>query len=248
MADKKRLLDVWLVDGNTVYRDVPFAVVTDWIQQGRLLPEDRARLAGSKVAWIPLGKIPAFAPYLPKAEPQAVEDRAEALEPVEVDFHWKKRHDAEEDDPDMIPLIDVSLVLLIFFMMTASTQSGMFSPIDTPAAKHQLAAMGEGMFWVGVEKDKQDQVLYSFGKDEGTLTQPQPGIKSSLDRLRTELDRIGGEVRLRIRADKDLPARIVRDTQRDLKQLEIGINQQRQKAGTERIKMQVTGEVSEPVD
>ena len=37
MADKKRLLDVWIVGINMVYREVPFAVVTDWLQQGRLL-------------------------------------------------------------------------------------------------------------------------------------------------------------------------------------------------------------------
>jgi hypothetical protein len=43
MADKKRLLDIWILEINKVYRDVPFAVVTDWLQQGRLLPEDKVR-------------------------------------------------------------------------------------------------------------------------------------------------------------------------------------------------------------
>src|SRR3954471_10768380 len=120
MAPSSRALDVWLVEGGAVYRAVPFTVIADWIQQGRLLAEDRARLAGSKTAWTPLGKIPAFQPYFPKAEPQAAEDQAEALEAVEGDFRWNRRRDEEEDDPDMIPLIDVTLVLLIFFMMTAS--------------------------------------------------------------------------------------------------------------------------------
>ena len=67
MAENKRLLDVWIVELKTVYREVPFAVVTDWIQQGRLLGEDRVRLSGS-AAWHAVGKVSALAAYLPKAE------------------------------------------------------------------------------------------------------------------------------------------------------------------------------------
>ena len=40
MAEKRRFLDVWIVDSNTVYREVPFTVVADWVQQGRLLEDD----------------------------------------------------------------------------------------------------------------------------------------------------------------------------------------------------------------
>src|SRR5262245_52020574 len=136
MAEKRRVLDVWVVDTNTVYREVPFTVVADWIQQGRLLAEDKARPSG-KGGWFPLGDLPALAAYFPKPEPVRVEDKAEALEPVEFDLA-PPRHDEEADDPDMIPLIDITLVLLIFFMMTAAVQAGLFSPIDTPPARHQL--------------------------------------------------------------------------------------------------------------
>ena len=34
MADQRRFLDVWIVETNTVYQEVPFEVVTDWL--GRL--------------------------------------------------------------------------------------------------------------------------------------------------------------------------------------------------------------------
>ena len=37
MAEKRRFLDVWIVESNTVYQEVPFEVVADWLQQGRLL-------------------------------------------------------------------------------------------------------------------------------------------------------------------------------------------------------------------
>src|SRR4051812_40711489 len=100
MADKKRLLDVWIVEQNTVYRDVPFAVVTDWLMQGRLLPSDQVRLAGART-WHALTKVPAFAPYLPQAIPAGVGDQAEALEPVELSFELPSRAEEEDDDVDM---------------------------------------------------------------------------------------------------------------------------------------------------
>ena len=72
-----RLLDVWIVDLNKVYTGVPFTVVTDWLQQGRLLPTDRVRMAG-KEKWHLIEAVPALTPYVPKAQPMAAEDRAEA--------------------------------------------------------------------------------------------------------------------------------------------------------------------------
>src|SRR4051794_517346 len=103
MADKKGLVDAWIVDSNVIYRDVPFTVVTDWIQQGRLLPEDKVRPAGGK-DWQLLGAAAAFQVYFPRPEPERAEDPAEALEPVEPEFAWSPRHGEEDDDVDMIPL------------------------------------------------------------------------------------------------------------------------------------------------
>src|SRR5581483_9531357 len=131
MAEKKQFLDVWILESNSVYREVPYTVVADWVQQGRLLEDDRLRSSGTG-DWLPLSSMPAFAAYLPKVEPFRTEDRAEDLEPVQVDFSWKPKKEDEDDDVDMIPLIDVSLVLLLFFMMTASVAAA--SLIDTPLA------------------------------------------------------------------------------------------------------------------
>ena len=44
MAQKRRFLDVWIVESNTVYQEVPFEVVTDWVQQGRLLADDQVKI------------------------------------------------------------------------------------------------------------------------------------------------------------------------------------------------------------
>src|SRR5262245_65517529 len=90
MAEKKRLLDVWIVELKTVYREVPFAVVTDWLQQGRLLADDRVRLTGT-ADWRIVGKIPTLAAFLPKPEPGRADDQAEALEQVATGFGMQRR-------------------------------------------------------------------------------------------------------------------------------------------------------------
>src|SRR5579862_8774200 len=150
MPDKKRILDVWIVEINKVYREVPYTVVLDWLQQGRLLPEDKVRLAGRKT-WHLCQNVPAFAPFLPKAEPLAAKDQAEALAPVDLGFVPTRRIEEEDEDVDMIPLIDISLVLLIFFMMTATVSSGFLTAINTPGAKNQLATPASNSYWVGID-------------------------------------------------------------------------------------------------
>jgi biopolymer transport protein ExbD len=118
MADARQFLDVWIVESNTVYREVPFTVVCDWVQEGRLLEDDHVRKSGT-AEWRRIGDVRAFAAFLPKPEPARAADQAEALDRVEFEFGWNKKHIRHEDEEvDMIPLIDVSLVLLIFFMIT----------------------------------------------------------------------------------------------------------------------------------
>lgn len=129
-AATAQAFDLWLVKSNSVYQGVPFDVVADWLQQSRLLPDDRARPAGSE-EWMLLTELPALRAFLPKAAPKRVEDAAEALEPVQFDFGWKKPKPDDDDDVDMIPLIDISLVLLIYFMMTAQ-------PTDDAVARPPL--------------------------------------------------------------------------------------------------------------
>src|SRR5579864_2846438 len=253
MATKKRLMDIWITQFNTVYREVPFVVATDWLQEGRLLAEDKVRITGT-TAWRLIGNVPAFAPYLPKAEPFRAEAKAEALEPVEVGFDWKNPAEADDEDVDMIPLIDISLVLLIFFMMTASV-SGIYSPIKTPAAQHQLAAITKDMYWIGIDKKNKDGVVeqgadgqpvpwYSLGKETQQFQDSSPVLAEVVDQLQEKLADAAGEVRLRIRADQDLPITLVTAATLELQDLEARIN--RGRAKDKRLSIVVSGEVSEP--
>src|SRR5438045_4579948 len=132
MARSRNAFDLWIVASQTVYKAVPYNIVTDWVSQGRLLADDRLRLSGTEV-WTRLGDTAAFATYLPRADEKSIGDEAEALEKVELEMQY--RHiDDEDQDVDMIPLIDISLVLLIFFMMTSSVAL-VKNAIDLPASQ-----------------------------------------------------------------------------------------------------------------
>lgn len=265
MVQKRRELDVWIVQGNTVYRKVPYTVVTDWIQEGRLLAEDQVRPAGGD-KWHPIGKVPALAAFLPRAEPFRPDDRAEALESVEVGLDWHPgRHGDEDDDVDMIPLIDISLVLLIFFMMTAAVSAGILSPINTPPAHYGPLQIAEGMYWIGLDSkgpsgqvepgpDGEPVPWYWLGKGEPSLVL-RPGQPEEKDRhmtpnsadvtakLAQELAGVKGKLPIRIRADRDLRFDVVRNLMLDLQRLEARLNKGRPPA--DRLSFEVLGEVSE---
>ncbi len=253
---KQRMLDVWIMEMNTVYREVPFVVVTDWLQQGRLLPDDCVRLAGSK-KWHAISAVPALGPYLPRMEPQRAEDRAEALEPVELGLDWRHPAEEEDEDVDMIPLIDISLVLLIFFMMSAAVTPGIMSMIATPSAKHQLATITSETYWIGVDarsragmvdKDDAGRPLpwYSFGKDNKELLKPTHDLPTLLTALGKDLhDALAGEVKVRLRVEKTMPIETVKGVTFDLQALIASVNRERGSAKG-RLTLTVLGEVSEP--
>lgn len=252
MTEKRRLLDLWLLDSNIIYRDVPFTVAADWLQQGRLLAEDKVRPAGGD-QWRLISEVPALCVFLPRTEPLRAEDEAEALEPVEAEFAWTKGREVEDEEVDMIPLIDISLVLLIFFMMTAAVSSGVISPISTPPARYQLLALSKDMYWVGINSrgpndqiekgpDRQLAPWYSLGKDTTRILEPQLALDRVIATLERELAEVRGEVRVRLRADQVLPIEVVRHATVELQKIEGRINARR---GSGTITLSVFGEVSE---
>jgi biopolymer transport protein ExbD len=213
MAEKRRFLDVWIIESNTVYREVPFSVVADWVQQGRLLEDDMLRPSGT-AQWFKVGGSPDFAPYLPHPEPDRVEDQAEALEPVELDFRWKKRHDDADDDVDMIPLIDVSLVLLIFFMLTASG-AGLAAFVPTPPADYGGVSVNpeEVQLNINLEGDNAEPV-YTLSVGNRVVGDKDAKLRTMdelLERLREHLDKTPGRVEVTINAHPDVKSGLVRE-------------------------------------
>ena len=66
VAKPPKSFDVWFVAVNTVYKAVPYQVVADWTQQGRLSAGDKLRAAGVEEAWKPVNEWECFADYLPR--------------------------------------------------------------------------------------------------------------------------------------------------------------------------------------
>jgi biopolymer transport protein ExbD len=219
MTDKRRFLDVWITSSNTVYREVPFNVVADWVQQGRLLEEDKLRPSGT-ADWFPIARSPEFTPYLPRPEPYRVEDQAEALEPVELDFRWKKPRPDEDDDVDMIPLIDVSLVLLIFFMLTATGVGAVFVP--TPPADYGMLSSNseEVALSINLEGEGDNRVpVFSLSVGSRGPAAEDTDLRTKeqlLARLQAYLEKTPDTVEVTINAHPDVKAGLVRDLTADL--------------------------------
>jgi biopolymer transport protein ExbD len=214
MPEIRKFLDVWIVDSNLVYREVPYTVICDWIQQGRLLEDDRLRPSGTS-EWFPLASMPAFTPYLPRVEPLRPDDEAEALEPVQIDFAWKRPRPDEDEDVDMIPLIDVSLVLLIFFMMTATVASAAFF-INVPTALRttQLSSDPQS-FWIGIERLADNSIVYALGEGDTLPLEADRGLKEKevIQRLTA---RLRHPVPVHIKAAADVPFGLVKQVTADL--------------------------------
>lgn len=211
MSDKN-FLDVWIVETNTVYKEVPYAVVTDWLQQGRLLEDDKAKRSGSK-DWMRLGDLLELQPFLPREEPFRPNDQAEALEAVHLDFSYKRPSEEEDDEVDMIPLIDVSLVLLVFFMLTASTVV-VSHAISTPETEHGLMSETPSEFRIDIDLDENGNPVYALGVGDKPAEEEERNLHSAaavLDRLRAHLVKTPGRVELQINAHKNLKAKVCRD-------------------------------------
>jgi biopolymer transport protein ExbD len=215
MVEKRRFLDVWIVETNTVYQEVPFDVVADWLQQGRLLDDDRLKPSGT-ANWMRIGDTPEFRPYSLAPREQAPQDTAEALEPMDAEHASlpHRRHAEDEDeDVDMIPLIDVSLVLLIFFMMTATTV-GASAFVPTPKAEAGMTTDDPNGVRIDIKPDDDGKPLYSVAEGNNPAGEDDRDLSSLtglLDRLKVLLDRRKTPATLTINAHKDLKAKIARD-------------------------------------
>ena len=219
MAKGKLFFDLWLVESNTVYKEVPYEVVTDWFQQGRLLLTDKGKSSGS-ADWRELSEMPELAAYAPHKEEHRADDFAEALEPVELELIWKKAAEAEDQDVDMIPLIDVSLVLLIFFMMT-STVSGLAANLQLPEVHSAPGGLASDQLWVSIEKNPDNpnaNPTYSVGVGNASAREGDRNLDlaTAIQRLDEKLATMGSVELVTVRGDKDLDVGTVKEVRSQL--------------------------------
>lgn len=218
--------DLWLTAGNRVYKAVPYEVIADWLQQGRVLPTDRLREAG-KGDWQTIDKVPTLAVYLPRAPAiDVADDRASALEPVELGIAVRHRKADEDDDVDMIPLIDISLVLLIFFMMTSSVAIGGAS-VAVPETKYATLTSDRGMLWVGVDRQPETgEPIYSLadGVESPTDEDSRLSLSELVQKVKVRLGRREGGTIVRVAAHRRLTFEQVKAVTAELTKLKpLGI-------------------------
>src|SRR5215213_9254726 len=96
---KARGYDLWLTAPNRVYRAVPYDVLTDWLQQGRVVADDQVRSEAAG-EWRRVGDVPGLVTFLPHADAGRPDDAAEAFEPVALPVLPRRYPDDEDDDVD----------------------------------------------------------------------------------------------------------------------------------------------------
>jgi biopolymer transport protein ExbD len=207
----KRFFDLWFVEANTVTKEVPFHVVTDWITQGRAVPEDKVKPSGTN-DWYPLGGVIAFQPYFPEPETKRPQDAAEVMAPVEMEFEWQKRDEDLDEDVDMIPLIDISLVLLIFFMMTMTVAA--ISRIQVPDAAHpNTIETDPGIIRIDIDLQN-GKYIYALGLGTQAPSPEDDHLSSDVElkqRLDERLRAVTTKPKVRIAAHGDIPFEVVEE-------------------------------------
>lgn len=242
MSKPPKAFDVWFVAANTVYKGVPYNVVADWARQGRLAATDVVRPAGTNRAWATVAEdeflsdylarpaaakaVPAAGAVAASAEPVEAAARsteppaAELPDPEEVTF--RRASGDEDDEVDMIPLIDISMVLLVFFIMLQAASA--LPSIDVPEMKYAGQLTNDPTaITISVEKLNEDQVYYSVrlgpvaAKPEHDLLETPAKAIAALNELLANVQR-PPEVRIACR--QDLPYQRVLELQEDLEPLQ----------------------------
>ncbi|AWM37920.1 Biopolymer transport protein ExbD/TolR [Gemmata obscuriglobus] len=240
-----KAFDVWFVTANTVYKAVPYNVVADWTAQGRLGRTDKVRPAGTEVPWVSVGKHELLADYVARPspatavpaspaaaparhqEPDAADAPAErpneAVELPDPEPRGRVRRPEDDDEVDMIPLIDISMVLLVFFIMIQA--SGALAPIDVPEMKYAGQLTGDpDAVTITVDKLNAESVYYSV-RVGNVAPRPEhdqlPTPAAALQALQSLLKSTGASraPEVRIACHKGLPCERVDELQHELEKL-----------------------------
>ena len=223
MAKTAETFDVWFLAADQVYRGVPWGVVSGWAEQGRLAGADRVRPAGSTTAWQRVQDHPRLADFLFDPARHQGESASE-LAPVELDVEPRERaRELEDDEVDMIPLIDVSLVLLVFFMLT--TVVAAVSPVTVPDMKYaQEIAKEADSLTVSIDKLGATEHVYALRVGDKGPT-PDDNNLLTLGELVARLDKRLADRReppeIRIACHLDLPRGLVREVTMELHKRQV---------------------------
>lgn len=169
-------------------------------------------------AWEYLDAHPLFQPYFGLGGLPTAQDAAEALEPIEIDFAAAKKPEEEDEDVDMIPLIDISMVLLVFFMMTAQNLITA-APFKIPAVKISEISDRQGNVTISARRDVDDEtkIAYHF-KENYTDKFTEQEV---LDKVRDEKAGAGMQLKIVLQVEATLPFEKVQSLMMGLERMGI---------------------------
>jgi len=191
-----------IVSQNKLLGPLSLEVLVQMAAQGRICAEDLVRPGGSRT-WLRVTEVPELAARLvapPAPEPVPAgpeEDPAEtgqASEPIRLG----RRTRYEDAAMEMAPMIDVTFLLLIFFMLTNSLANP--AAMDVPEAVHGRGVTLEG------------QQLILIDQNGGYYLGDTPNHQSAAD----SLDALVAEVHKNARASK-LDLDVIVSAHRDVK-------------------------------
>jgi biopolymer transport protein ExbD len=170
MLPTAKFYDVWLIKSNQVIREIPAITIEDWLVERRIISQDKIRPSGT-ADWYDVGKHPSYPINYGNAElPQS----------AIFDLPKYSKRNSSDDDVDMIPLIDVSLVLLVYFLMnTSSIGSG--SSTKLPVAEFASVQGVKDQAWIEIENSNSFVLGFAErNKKESLKIDSQDKIVSSL--------------------------------------------------------------------
>ena len=221
MPSPPKTFDVWFVAANTVYKAVPYHVVADWTGQGRLAPSDQVRPAGSSDPWQRVDSYAVLRDYAPRAAATVAVVPGSAPAPVneeDLDPLPHRHKEGEDDDVDMIPLIDISMVLLVFFIMMQA--AGALSPVDVPDMKY-AGKLTDAPNAITINIERRGETVYYALRVGELAPKPEhdnlPNPEKAIDSLDELLKGRDKPPEVRIACRKDLPSERVFELLGDLK-------------------------------
>lgn len=150
----RRQMQLKIVSLDRTYSPVPLETLVRLASEGRISPEDLVRPLGTE-QWYRADEVPALAAALPRrvaGQPLDAGGRQVDLEDA-AGGGWtalRKAKQYEEPAMDMAPMIDVTFLLLIFFMLTNSLANP--SPMDVPDAVHGRGVNLEGQQLILIDR------------------------------------------------------------------------------------------------